>query len=33
MFGTGPGIKGGKRSKSLVSSLDLYPTLLTLAGT
>jgi arylsulfatase A-like enzyme len=32
MFATGPGIARGKRSKSLVSALDLYPTLLTLAG-
>ena len=32
MFVTGPGIARGKRSKSLVSSLDVYPTLLALAG-
>jgi len=32
MFATGPGVARGKRSQSLVSSLDLYPTLLSLAG-
>ena len=32
MFATGPGVARGKRSRSLVSSLDLYPTLLSLAG-
>ncbi len=32
MFIRGPGIPGGVRSPSLVSSLDLYPTLTELAG-
>lgn len=31
-FARGPGIARGKRSQALVSSLDLYPTLLALAG-
>ena len=31
-FATGPGIARGKRSQSLVSSIDLYPTLLALAA-
>lgn len=32
MFATGPGIVRGQRTKSPVSSLDVYPTLLELAG-
>ena len=32
MFACGPGVASGKRSQTLVSSLDLYPTLLELAG-
>ncbi len=31
-FAVGPGIARGKRSQALVSSIDLYPTILTLAG-
>lgn len=32
MFAMGPGIARGRRTKSLVSSLDVFPTLLELAG-
>lgn len=32
MFAAGPGIPKGKRTAALVSSLDLYPTLLRMAG-
>jgi arylsulfatase A-like enzyme len=32
MFITGPGVASGQRTMSLVSSLDLYPTLLELGG-
>jgi len=33
MFVVGPGVARGKRSQALVSSVDLFPTLLALAGT